>query len=87
MKPKDFPEANITMNPAPGTEDHVSPLRVFFNEEEQSFTSVWMPSDVELRALNEGAGVLLTLFSMHPPVMVGVETVSLQLTTPEGPKQ
>lgn len=38
-----------------------------------AMTSAWRPSDAELKALNAGHAVELTIYgSQHPPVYVGV---------------
>jgi hypothetical protein len=84
MTPKDFPQANCTLEAPLGMEDTVQPLRVLFDESQRSFTSIWMPSPEELAALNAGKGVIVTLYSIHPPLFVGAEGESLQLTATEG---
>lgn len=77
MTPKDFPQANITMIPPKGQEKTVQPLRVFADG--RGFLSMWLPSPEELKAINEGKAICITLYGIHPPVYVGVEDVTTAL--------
>lgn len=41
-----------------------------------SISSFWVPDTEELKALNEGGGVMVTIMgSAHPPIMVEVSPV------------
>ena len=53
------------------------PLPYMRDEEQNTITSVWMPSDEDRVILQSGGGIALTAFgTSHPPVMMQVVTVS-----------
>lgn len=68
---------NFTYTAPPGTEGQCQDLHVRRAQSPMfgnSSTSLWRPHLEELKKLNEGAGVALTIFSAeHPVVSVGVE--------------
>lgn len=68
---------NFTYGPPKGQEDHVGSLDVRLQGDESGSavaTSAWKPSDEELKALNGGGTVTVSLWQ-HPicPLAVGVE--------------
>lgn len=72
----DHVTANHTFGAPPGTEALVGDLRVRIEQTElgNAFTSFWKPSAAELKALNEGHFVTLSIYGhQHPVVSMGVE--------------
>lgn len=67
--------SNCTMR---GDGDQVADLRVIQNTDDDTFTSAWLPTAAELRAMVDGAPVYLRIWSdRHPPVFIGVKGVTL----------
>lgn len=53
------------------------PLPYMRDEEQNTITTVWVPSDEDLVILQSGGGIALTAFgTSHPPVMMQAVTIS-----------
>ena len=74
MKPVNFEGANCTYT-APGCED--LPARHELEGDHLSVTSVWKPSDEDLKILNAGGCVCLNILGGQPPVAIYVQEVSV----------
>lgn len=75
MKPVKFEEANCTYT-APGCGD----LPVLRQEEvggQISVTSVWKPSEEDLKVLNTGGCICLSVLGGQPPVLMLVQHVHI----------
>lgn len=68
MTPVPFKQANMTLGPAPGTEDKVTPLPVF-NDGEHT-TSCWMLSPEELKQVSETGRIYVRVWAgrSSPPI-------------------
>ncbi|MDP4151185.1 MAG: hypothetical protein Q8943_17395 [Bacteroidota bacterium] len=69
MMPIDFEGANITFTKPEGwTDEQCSELRVMRTEDGR-YVSVWKPNVEDIKAINEGRPICLSIFSnSHPPV-------------------
>jgi hypothetical protein len=84
MKPSCPIDPNMVYRAPAGTEDQCADLHVRRGEDEifgRSITSAWIPNSDELRDLQNGHSVTVTVFAQHQPVMsVNTEPV---LVTPD----
>lgn len=73
--PADFPEANFTLKPAPGTEDEVSPLRAHFSKEVGMITSCWKLTPEELEVVKQTGVVWLHVYgkTSYPVAIQGFD--------------
>lgn len=68
MSPQDFPQANITMQPPPGMEDQVQPVRAYHDG--TSYVTCWKPSAEERVRIAAGAELyVVQMSSGMPPVL------------------
>lgn len=83
MIPACIQGANLTLGkPADLTDEECAPLRVrvqtveFKHSRTHQFTSAWQPTPEELKRLNAGASVHLSIWGGgHPPVLLEVGPV------------
>lgn len=72
MQPSHFRQANLVLKAPPGEEENVVDLPVFANRDENTVTSLWLPTDEEREIIAQGGGIAVTIWGLtHPPVMVG----------------
>jgi hypothetical protein len=71
--PSEFPQANLTLKPAPGTEDTVVPLRVYAPPEQDFVLSCWQLSADELKMVQETGKVWLVVYgpTSYPVAIYG----------------
>lgn len=74
MNPVNFEGANRRLLPPP-SDPNVDPLMVF--DRDGQMISVWRPTTEQLKALQEGAFVLLHVWgARHPPVLLSVQRMT-----------
>lgn len=75
MKAIEFATQNMTLMPPHGAERGTcGQLPAYRNPSDGTIVSVWKPDAEDLKALNEGAHVLLHVYGgMHPPVAMSVQ--------------
>lgn len=72
MQPSHFRQANLVLKAPPGEEENVQDLHVFHNRDENTVSSLWIPSDEEREIISNGGGVLVSVWGhSHPPIFVG----------------
>lgn len=79
MKPINFPESNLTLGKPEGwTDEECSALPVYAGYTDEAKTrpyvnSLWQPSEADIKAINEGRPVVLSMSVPHnhvPPASV-----------------
>ena len=78
MTPCDFPEANTTFTSPPDLEGSCRDIRAFHGQAQGGIFDgapqvvvAWRPSDEELRRINEGQPIFLSVMGGLPPHYVG----------------
>jgi hypothetical protein len=75
VKPRSFPEANLTLTPAPGNEADVDPIQVHRDLANGCIISYWQMSAEELEEANRNGGrvwVRVYATPTSPPIAVQV---------------
>lgn len=70
MRPTDFPESNVNMQP-PASMDDCTPMPVYTDG--TFFVSRWMPNREDLDALSRGEPLWLFVWGAQPPVALETE--------------
>lgn len=81
MEAIQFRQANMVLTGPDGSDIH--PLPVFANQDENTLTSLWKPTEEERQVIAQGGCVVLSILGgAHPPVKVGAAVVDFPQPVP-----